>query len=156
MRIYLVQGLRTCSHCDHETGLNLLAQHAIYIIIEQGAKRERRRDATKLYRASEFCRQHCLKFRWIPRILGDYQNGSLSMKAECPYPIFDRLPFRLACSCSLPFESIFFPNSAFSCTWCGVGYNLGYVAKVEVESNILEFCWLGEVDYVGLPSLAVG
>ena len=67
------------------------------------------------------------------------------MKAERPYPIFDRLPFGLACS--LPFENIFFPNSTFSWTWCGVGYSLAYVAKIEVESNILEFCCLCEVDH---------
>ena len=85
-------------------------------------------------------------------VIDDSSNLSLSMKAEYPYPIFDRLPFGLPCS--LPFENIFFPSSAFSCTWCGVGYSLAHVAKIEVESNILGFCCLFEVDYIGMPCLS--
>ncbi len=59
------------------------------------------------------------------------------MRAVCPDPVFDRLPFRLACS--LPFENICLPGGAFGCTWSGVGYGLGYVAEIEMESKILEF-----------------
>ena len=71
------------------------------------------------------------------RILGNYQNGSLSMRAVFPHLVFDRLPFRLACS--LPFENICLPGGAYGCTWSGIGYGLAYVAEIEIESNILEF-----------------
>ncbi len=59
------------------------------------------------------------------------------MRAVCPCPVFDRLPFRLACN--LPVENICLPGRAFGCTWSGVGYGLGYVAEIEMESNMLEF-----------------
>ncbi len=63
------------------------------------------------------------------------------MRAVCSYSVFDRLLFRLACS--LPFENICLSGGAFGCTWSGVGYGFGYVAEIEMESNILKFLLRG-------------
>lgn len=72
------------------------------------------------------------------------------MRTVYLYPVFDRFPFRLACS--LPLKNICLPGGAFGCTWSGVGYGLFYVAGNPTPAVLSSLC---EVGHVGLPGLAV-
>ena len=68
------------------------------------------------------------------RVLRDSQNSSLSMRAVCPDPVFDRFPLCLPAPC--PLKTFAFLVASSAAPGLISGYGLGYVAEIE---EILEY-----------------